>query len=162
MTTPSDGQAVPFVLACAYCDADSPETRQEAIQQGWIDIERHDGFSWNFLGICPSCRLSWEADLALLNTSESNQLQRRTIVAKSEANKPVHEIRMGRVKAAIWENEIQGGGIRHNVTVQRIYKDDQQIWQTTDSFGRDDLPLLAKVVDQAHTWIYQNGNSQGS
>lgn len=162
MTTPSDEQAVPFVLACAYCDADSPETRQEAIQQGWIDIERHDGFSWNFLGICPSCRLSWEADLALLNTSESTQLQRRTIVAKSEANKPVHEIRMGRVKAAIWENEIQGGGIRHNVTVQRIYKDDQQIWQTTDSFGRDDLPLLAKVVDQAHTWIYQNGNSQGS
>ena len=162
MTTPSDGQAVPFVLACAYCDADSPETRQEAIQQGWIDIERHDGFSWNFLGICPSCRLSWEAELALLNTSESTQLQRRTIVAKSEANKPVHEIRMGRVKAAIWENEIQGGGIRHNVTVQRIYKDDQQIWQTTDSFGRDDLPLLAKVVDQAHTWIYQNGNSQAS
>lgn len=54
---------VPFVLACAHCDADSPETLAEAIQQGWIDIERHDGFSWNFLGICPSCRPQWEGVL---------------------------------------------------------------------------------------------------
>jgi hypothetical protein len=28
-------------------------------------------------------------------------------------------------------------------------------WKTTDSFGRDDLPVLAKVADQAHTWIFQ-------
>lgn len=76
--------------------------------------------------------------------------------------KPVHEIRMGRIKAAIWENDTQNG-IRHNVTVQRIYKDDSDQWQTSDSFGRDDLPLLAKVVDQAHTWIYQEANaSDGS
>jgi len=78
-------------------------------------------------------------------------------MAKSSATKPVHEIRMGRIKAAIWENETQNG-VRHNVTCQRIYKDESQEWQTSDSFGRDDLPLLAKVVDQAHTWIYQHAN----
>ena len=60
-------------------------------------------------------------------------------------NKPVHEIRMGRIKAAIWANETQTG-TRHNVSLQRIYKDDGGEWQTSDSFGRDDLPLLAKVV----------------
>lgn len=82
-------------------------------------------------------------------------------MAKSSANKPVHEIRMGRIKAAIWENETQNG-TRHNVTVQRIYKGDDDQWATSDSFGRDDLPLLAKVVDQAHSWIYQQGaNSDG-
>jgi hypothetical protein len=75
-------------------------------------------------------------------------------MAKS-TNKPVHEIRFGRIKAAIWENETQTG-IRHNVTVQRIYKGEGDVWETSDSFGRDDLPLLMKVVDQAHTWIYQH------
>lgn len=68
-------------------------------------------------------------------------------------NKPVHEIRMGRIKAAIWENETQNG-TRHNVTVSRLYKDGEQ-WKDTQSFGRDDLPLLAKVLDRAHSWIFE-------
>lgn len=72
--------------------------------------------------------------------------------------KPVHEIRLGRIKTAIWENDTQNG-VRHNVTCQRIYKDDSGEWQTSDSFGRDDLPLLAKVVDQAHTWIFQHASA---
>jgi hypothetical protein len=68
---------------------------------------------------------------------------------------------MGRIKAAVWENETQTG-TRHNVTLQRIYKDEGNNWQTSDSFGRDDLPLVAKVVDQAHSWIYQQGASENS
>ena len=70
-------------------------------------------------------------------------------------NKPVHEVRLGRVKAAIWENDTSTG-VRHNVTIQRIYRDGEQ-WKTSDSFGRDDLPLVTKVADLAHTWIFQNG-----
>lgn len=66
---------------------------------------------------------------------------------------PAHEIRMGAIKATIWENETSVG-TRHNVTVSRIYKDGDE-WKQTESFGRDDLQLLAKVVDQAHTWIHQ-------
>lgn len=70
---------------------------------------------------------------------------------------PVHEIRLGAVKAAIWENETSVG-VRHNVTVSRLYKDAEE-WRNTDSFGRDDLPLVAKVVDQAHSWIFESGTS---
>lgn len=77
---------------------------------------------------------------------------------KKTANKPVHEVRLGRIKAAIWENETQNGA-RHNVTLQRIYKGENDQWATSDSFGRDDLPLVAKVADLAHTWIYQQGAS---
>lgn len=73
-----------------------------------------------------------------------------------DANKPVHEIRLGRIKAAIWENETQNG-TRHNVTLQRIYREEGGPWNTSESFGRDDLPLVAKVVDLAHTWIFQQG-----
>ncbi len=60
---------------------------------------------------------------------------------------------MGRIKAAIWENETETG-MRHNVTFQRIYKDGDD-WRQSDSFGRDDLPLLMKVADIAHSWIYE-------
>ncbi len=70
--------------------------------------------------------------------------------------KPVHEVRLGSVKAAIWENQTDAG-TRYNVTVSRIYKDGDE-WKSTDSFGRDDLLLLGKVCDQAHTWIFENGN----
>ena len=68
---------------------------------------------------------------------------------------PVHEIRLGAVKAAIWENETSVG-VRHNVTISRLYKEGDE-WRNTDSFGRDDLPLVAKVVDQAHSWIFELG-----
>ncbi len=67
--------------------------------------------------------------------------------------KPAHEIRLGRVKATIWANETENG-TRHNVTVSRIYKDGDE-WKQPTSFGRDDLPLVAKVVDLAHLWIYE-------
>ena len=55
--------------------------------------------------------------------------------------RPVHELRMGRIRAAIWANETQNG-TRHNVTVSRIYKDGD-VWKDSTSFGRDDLPLVA-------------------
>ena len=70
-----------------------------------------------------------------------------------EKQKPVHEIRLGRIKAAIWENETDNG-TRHNVTISRLYKDGDQ-WKQTTSFGREDLPLVAKVADLVHTWIYE-------
>lgn len=73
--------------------------------------------------------------------------------------RPVHEIRLGRIKAAIWENSTDNGS-RHNVTVSRLYKDGEQ-WKDSASFGRDDLPLVAKVVDQAHSWIFHSGSDAG-
>jgi len=66
--------------------------------------------------------------------------------------RPVHEIRLGRIRAAIWENDTKNG-TRHNVTVSRLYKDGDN-WRDSSSFGRDDLPLVAKVVDTAHSWIF--------
>jgi hypothetical protein len=77
------------------------------------------------------------------------------------SNKPVHELRMGRIKAAIWENETQGGAVRHNVTFQRIYQDEAGQWASSDSFGRDDLLLLGKLANEVHTWIFQQGQSGG-
>ena len=72
---------------------------------------------------------------------------------ESMLKKPVHEVRLGRIKAAIWENETQNSTL-HNVTLSRLYKDGDQ-WKDSTSFGRDDLPLVAKVADLCHIWIFQ-------
>ena len=66
-------------------------------------------------------------------------------------NKPVAELRIGTVKATVWENEV-GGITRHNVTFSRIYRDEDQ-WKTTHSFGFNNLLTVAKLADQAHTLI---------
>ena len=47
--------------------------------------------------------------------------------------KPVAEVRIGRVKAAIWQNGTEER-TRHNVTFSRLYKDGEQ-WKRTQSFG---------------------------
>jgi hypothetical protein len=73
--------------------------------------------------------------------------------------KPVQEIRLGRIKAAIWANETDNG-IRHNVTFSRLYKPEGGDWQDSTSFGRDDLPLVAKVADMVHTWIFEQSQEK--
>ena len=67
--------------------------------------------------------------------------------------KPVDEIRTGRVKATIWRNGTDEQP-RHNVTFGRLYKEADQ-WKTTQSFGRNDLLVLAKVADQAHSRLFE-------
>lgn len=74
----------------------------------------------------------------------------------AQNEKPVHEVRLGKVKAAIWRNETESG-TRFGVTFSRIYKTEDG-WESSSSFGRDELPLLGKVADMAHTWIYQRND----
>ena len=69
------------------------------------------------------------------------------------AQQPAHEIRLGRIKATIWENVTENGK-RYNVTLSRLYRDEEE-WKQTTSFGRDDLPLVARVADIVHLWIYE-------
>ncbi len=74
------------------------------------------------------------------------------------SKKPIHEIRLGRIKAAIWENEAENG-VRYNVTITRLYKNGDDEWKDSSSFGRDDLPLVEKVCHMTHLWIFSR--SQG-
>jgi hypothetical protein len=70
---------------------------------------------------------------------------------------PVHEIRYGLIKARIWRKRTRSG-LRHSVSVVRLYRDGD-VWKESARFGRDDLPLLRLVLDQAYLWIYQHGRS---
>ena len=78
--------------------------------------------------------------------------------------RPAHEVRLGRIKAAIWANE-SDNGTWYNVTLSRSYKDGDE-WKSAASFGRDELLTLAKVADMANTWIHNQsqapaGNGDG-
>ncbi|HEX2853620.1 MAG TPA: hypothetical protein VHO24_10295 [Opitutaceae bacterium] len=71
----------------------------------------------------------------------------------TSAKLPVKTFRLGRIKAAVWENETDQKKF-YNVNFARTYVDDAKNYHDTDSFGRDDLPLVAKLADQAHTFIF--------
>ena len=75
-------------------------------------------------------------------------------------SKPAAELRIGAVKAAVWENEVCGV-TRHNVSFSRIYRDEEQ-WKTTHSFGFNNLLTLAKLADQAHTLIAERNAEAAS
>ena len=75
-------------------------------------------------------------------------------------SKPVAELRIGAVKATVWQNDV-GGITRHNVTFSRIYRDGDQ-WKTTQSFGFNDLLVLAKLADQTHTLIAERKGEAAS
>ncbi len=75
--------------------------------------------------------------------------------------KPVHNVKVGLIEAAIWKNETERGP-RYNVTFRRNYvveTNGQRTWRSTDSFGRDDLLTVAKLADLAHTWIAEQKTS---
>jgi hypothetical protein len=46
-----------------------------------------------------------------------------------------------------------------SVTLSRLSKEDDQ-WHNSASFGRDDLLVVAKVADLAHTWMVQQTQSE--
>lgn len=76
--------------------------------------------------------------------------------------KPVHQIRLGKIRAAIWANESGDKDPWFNVTVSRLYHDESKGWKDSASFRRDDLPLVAKVADMAYAWIWENRQATSS
>ena len=68
-------------------------------------------------------------------------------------SKPVHEVRLGLIKARIWRKRTRSG-TRHSISVARLYRDGD-VWRESARFGRDDLPVVRLVLDRAHTWVFQ-------
>ncbi len=65
---------------------------------------------------------------------------------------PVHTLRHRSIKAAIWRNQTQKGTM-FNVTISRSYRDENENWQETHSFGYDDLANVAALMYEAHSYI---------
>jgi len=79
-------------------------------------------------------------------------------------DRPVHTIRYGTVRAAIWKREVDlGNNSRpmYSVTFSRLYKNGDT-WKDSGSFGPDDLLTLAKLANDAHTFVHQNRSKEAS
>jgi hypothetical protein len=76
------------------------------------------------------------------------------------SNPPAHIIRFGLIKGSIWRNQTRAGD-RYTITVVRLFKNGDR-WTESTRFGRDDLPLVAKICDLAHTWVFQNSGQPES
>ena len=72
----------------------------------------------------------------------------------SDNKKPTAKINLHPVSAAIWRNQ-NPKGVFYSVTFERSFKDEAGKWQTSSTFNANDLLLLAKVADQAHSEIYK-------
>ena len=67
-------------------------------------------------------------------------------------NKPKAKIQAGSVSCALWENEIDVGGRRVAVlkaTIERRYRDVAGTWQSSNSFGRNEIPLAIYCLQKA-------------
>ena len=67
-------------------------------------------------------------------------------------SKPAYKLRMGVLQVTIWRNHGEKGNW-YSVIPTRSYKQGDDIWKETESLGFDDLLTMAKLLDQAHSWI---------
>lgn len=77
----------------------------------------------------------------------------------STSERPVKEIKLGRIRASIWANESPNQRVWHSVVVSRIYRDGET-WKESNSFGRDDLPVISKAAELAYAWIWSQTKAE--
>lgn len=70
--------------------------------------------------------------------------------------RPVHEIKIGNIKAVVWLNPGKDGkSEHHSVSLSRSFKVGEE-WKQSKSFFAADLPKVADVATQAEQWIAGN------
>lgn len=74
-------------------------------------------------------------------------------VSGTTATEPIGRIKLFPVEAAIWRNASKEGGHFYAVTFGRAYRDHNEKWKTSSRFNAEDLLLVAKVADLAHSRI---------
>ncbi len=76
------------------------------------------------------------------------------------ATRPIHEIRKGLIKVRIWRKRTRSG-LRHSVSIIRLFRNGD-VWKESTRFSRDDIPLVRLVLDEAHSWIYEQSHKEKS
>jgi hypothetical protein len=79
------------------------------------------------------------------------------------AQKPIAKFRAGQVSCALWENDMQVNGNTKTVlkaSVQRRYKDSQGNWKSSQSLGRNEIPLAIYCLEKAFDKIIQEETAE--
>ncbi|MFC1805631.1 hypothetical protein ACFL09_01455 [Planctomycetota bacterium] len=78
---------------------------------------------------------------------------------------PIARFRAGQISCAIWENEINVGGTTKTVlkaSVSRRCKDRDGNWQSSSSFGRNEVFLAIHCLRQAVAKMIEEEQAQGN
>lgn len=79
------------------------------------------------------------------------------MTATGAPTKPVQTFKGGRgITASVFTNKTDDGKPYFSVSVQKAYKADDDSWQTSSNFTRDELPRLAHVVAKAQAFVIEN------
>ena len=65
------------------------------------------------------------------------------------------EIRRGLIKVRIWQRRSKNG-VRYSLSVVRLFRNGDQ-WKESTRLGRDDIPLVRLVLDEAYAWMFSKG-----
>jgi hypothetical protein len=78
-------------------------------------------------------------------------------MADEAKQKPAKQFRRGAIGVSVWRREHNtpdGMKVFYNATPSRCFtKDDGKSFEYTDSFGTDDLPTVAALLNLAFMWI---------
>jgi hypothetical protein len=77
--------------------------------------------------------------------------QTRKETTMSDANKPAASVTFFPISASIWRDE-RSEKVYYRTTISKLYKNSEG-YSTTNTFDTNDLLLVAKVADQAHSEI---------
>ena len=109
----------------------------------------------------------------MATTKKSSGSRNAAAAPKNDKDRPVHVVKFRNIRGKIWANRLPSGQVAYNVTIDRLWRDDDEFneggevikqgeWHQSQSFGRDDLLLVAKVADLCHSWIFDQAREQNS
>ena len=84
----------------------------------------------------------------LIPVSEIDNKSEVKNMTEENKNKPVNKYRSGQVVLTIWENE-RDGKLFRSYQLEKSYKDKDDNWQTTSSYGKNDLVNVQSVITSA-------------
>ena len=69
--------------------------------------------------------------------------------------KPTLELRRGLIKVCVWQRRAKHGA-RYSLSIVRLFRNGDE-WKESSRLGRDDIPLVRLVLDEAYAWMFANG-----
>ncbi len=73
-----------------------------------------------------------------------------------DKNQPEKKFRAGAICATVWNNVIEKEGKTFDfktVSLERSYKDKEDLWQTTNNMRVNDLPKAILVLNKAYEYL---------
>lgn len=84
--------------------------------------------------------------------------------SNSETKKPAYKFQCGNVAASVFRKEVEKDGVRyptHNITIDKVYKDKDGEWRSTNVFKAGDLHKVITVTQRAFEIAKMDSQANG-